>query len=257
MWRPIAQRKLGPSHAADNSPCQDSFLLDVVEGGASQSLVACVADGAGSAKYSDVGSEVVCRTIVECACAYLHAGGRIEELRRQDVLRWCDEARSRIQQEAVLRECEVRELASTLCAAIIGPATSCFFQIGDGAMILRKQGVYGVVFWPQSGEYANSTNFLTSPKYDSQLEFISTDTRCSDIALMTDGLERLALRFDSQTPHVPFFDPFFRAIRATKDYTGLNESLQAFLGSGPVRDRSDDDKTLILASFIDETEDAV
>jgi hypothetical protein len=253
VWRPIAQSMLGPSHAADNSPCQDSFSLHVVEDDASQTLVACVADGAGSAKFSDVGSSVVCGTIVENACAFFSAGGRIEELQRQDVLRWCDEARSRLQQEAALRSCEVRELASTLCAAIIAPGQSCFFQIGDGAMILRKHGVYGVVFWPQSGEYANSTNFLTSPKYDSQLEFISTDTRCSDIALMTDGLERLALRFDSQTPHVPFFEPFFRAIRAAKDYTGLNESLQTFLGSEPVRERSDDDKTLILASFIDET----
>lgn len=257
MWRPIAQRMLGPSHAADNSPCQDSFSIEVIAHAASQTLVACVSDGAGSAKYSDVGSDVVCRTVIECACAFLGAGGQIEQLDRQAVLRWCEEARSRILQEAVLRDCEVRELASTMCAAIIGPGASCFFQIGDGAMILRKHGVYGVVFWPQSGEYANSTNFLTSPKYDSQLEFISTDTRCSDIALMTDGLERLALRFDTQTPHVPFFDPFFRAIRAAKDYTGLNESLQAFLGSEPVRDRSDDDKTLILASFVDETKDTV
>ena len=248
---------LGPSHAADNSPCQDSFSIEVVENAAAQTLVACVSDGAGSAKYSDVGSDVVCRTIVGSACAFLNAGVQIAELQLQDVLRWCEEARARLMHEASLRECEVRELASTMCTAIVGPATSCFFQIGDGAMILRKQGVYGVVFWPQSGEYANSTNFLTSPKYDSQLEFISTDSRCSDIALMTDGLERLALRFDSQTPHVPFFEPFFRAIRAAKDYTGLNESLQTFLGSEPVRDRSDDDKTLILASFIDETEDAV
>lgn len=257
MWRPIAQRLLGPSHAADNSPCQDSFSVDVVEDDASQTLVACVSDGAGSAKFSDVGSDVVCRTIVERASAFLNAGGRIEELERKDVLLWCDDVRSCLQQEAAMRDCEVRELAATLCAAIVGPANSCFFQIGDGAMILRRQGVYGVVFWPQSGEYANSTNFLTSPKYDSVLEFVSTSSRCSDIALMTDGLERLALRFDGQTPHVPFFEPFFRAIRAAKDYTGLNESLQAFLGSGPVRDRSDDDKTLILASFVEETEDAV
>ena len=74
---------------------------------------------------------------------------------------------------------------------------------------------------------------------------------------MTDGLERLALRFDTQTPHVPFFDPFFRAIRAAKDYTGLNDALQTFLASEPVRERSDDDKTLILASFVNETENAV
>jgi hypothetical protein len=257
VWRPIAQSLLGPSHAADDSPCQDSNSVLVIEGEASQTLVACVADGAGSAKFSDVGSKIVCNTIVESASAFLNAGGNLDELERQDVLRWCETARTQIQQEAAVRNCEVRELASTLCAAIVAPARSCFFQIGDGAMILRRHGVYGVVFWPQSGEYANSTNFLTSPKYETQLEFVSIDTRCSDIALMTDGLERLALRFDSQTPHTPFFDPFFRALRATREYTGLNDALQTFLASEPVRERSDDDKTLILASFVDETEDAV
>jgi hypothetical protein len=223
-----------------------------------QTLVACVADGAGSAKYSDLGSAIICNTIVESASTFLNAGGSLDELQREDVLRWCEEARTRIQQEAGVRNCEVRELASTLCAAIVAPERSCFFQIGDGAMILRRNGVYGVVFWPQTGEYANSTNFLTSHQYDSQLEFISIETRCSDIALMTDGLERLALRFDTQTPHVPFFDPFFRAIRAAKEFTSLNDALQTFLASEPVRERSDDDKTLILASFVnEETENAV
>ena len=39
--------------------------------------------------------------------------------------------------------------------------------------------------------------------------------RCgfSDVALLTDGMERLALRFDSRTPHLPFFEPFFQALR--------------------------------------------
>ena len=250
MWRPIAQSLQGPSHAADDSPCQDSCAVRVVGDEADPTLVACVADGAGSAKFSDVGSNVACYTIVECAAAFMAAGGRLDRLERQDVLRWCGEVRQRIQDEATKLDCDVRALATTLCAAVVGPTCSCFFQIGDGAMILRRNGVYGVVFWPQSGEYANSTNFLTSPKFDSQLEFLSVDSPCSDIALLTDGLERLALRFDIQTPHVPFFEPFFRALRQTDDYTGLNQSLHTFLGSGSVRERSDDDKTLILASRI-------
>src|SRR5262249_11494427 len=103
---------------------------------------------------------------------------------------------------------------------------------------------------PQSGEYANSTNFITANNFDQRLEFVSTHAGFSDVALLTDGLERLALHFDSQTPHAPFFDPFFRALRATEDYQVLNEALAKFLASDSVRERSDDDKTLILASRI-------
>ncbi len=64
---------------------------------------------------------------------------------------------------------------------------------------------------------------------------------------MTDGLERIALKFDSQTPHTPFFDPLFRALRSTADVENMNEGLRGFLGSNSVQLRSDDDKTLILA----------
>ncbi len=253
MWRSIAQSVQGPSHVADDSPCQDSFSIRVFDAESGPALVACVADGAGSADHGEIGSAIVCNAIVECAEAFLIAGGNVDNLERQDVLRWCREARLQIEREAAQLKCEVRELATTLCAAIIAPASSCFFQIGDGAMILRHHGAYGVVFWPQSGEYANSTNFVTSQQFDSQLEFISVGTRCSDFALMTDGLERLALRFDTQTPHIPFFDPFFRALRAAEDHTTLNKALLDFLGGAQVRERSDDDKTLILASFVDDT----
>jgi hypothetical protein len=113
---------------------------------------------------------------------------------------------------------------------------------------LKRHGVYGVAFWPQSGEYANSTNFLPSPEFEQRLEFHSTTSQFSDIALMTDGLERLALRFDIRTPHGPFFEPLFRALRKSKDVGSLNEELRKFLTSDPVQSRSDDDKTLILAS---------
>lgn len=223
-----------------------------------QTLIACVADGAGSAKFSDAGSAIASQAIVERAAAFLEAGGKLPQLEKQDVLRWCEDVRGRIGREAADRNCETRSLATTICAALIAPDFACYFQIGDGVMVARRHGIYGVVFWPQSGEYANSTNFLTSPQYENHLEFVATDTVCSDVALMTDGLERLALRFDTQTPHVPFFEPFFHAIRAAEDYTGLNAALESFLASAPVRERSDDDKTLVLASLVDhEVENAV
>jgi hypothetical protein len=130
----------------------------------------------------------------------------------------------------------------------MGPAISYFVQIGDGAIILGNDTLYGVVFWPQSGEYANSTNFLTSDEYEQQLEFLATRSTCSNVALMTDGIERIALRFDIQTPHTPFFDPLFRALRSTADVDSLNEGLRGFLSSNSVQLRSDDDKTLVLAT---------
>lgn len=258
MWRLIAQSLQGPSHAKADLLCQDSHAVRLLGDIGNQTLVACVADGAGSAKHSDAGSAIASRAIVERASTFFDAGGKLSQLARQDVVHWCEEVRGQIEREATERNCEPRELATTICVAMVAPNFACFFQIGDGAIVVRRHGIYGVVFWPQSGEYANSTNFLTSPQFETYLDFIGTDAVCSDVALMTDGLERLALRFDSQTPHTPFFEPFFRTIRAAEDCTGLNAALESFLASAPVRERSDDDKTLVLASLINhEAENAL
>lgn len=248
MWRPIAQSLQGPSHLAENSPCQDSHGVHVFGEGPEQTLVACVADGAGSARFGQQGSEIACATIAENAKTHYATKARLDDLERDDIVRWCDDARQRIRFAAAGRDCNPRELATTLCAAIVSPNRSVFFQIGDGAMILGRDGLYGVVFWPQSGEYANSTNFLTADEYEKQLEFLATPTWPTDIALFTDGLERLALRFDIQTPHPPFFDPLFRALRTASDISRLSDDLRRFLGAESVQQRSDDDKTLILAS---------
>jgi hypothetical protein len=233
----------------EGSPCQDSHGVRQLGEAADGVILACVADGAGSAQFGDVGSTIACGTFIESAASYYALNGRFDGLCAADVLAWCEDARERIQKEATNRDCPTRELATTLCAAIVTPSCSCFFQIGDGAIILGSAGAYGVVFWPQSGEYANSTNFLTSDEYRKRLEFVTTTTsRFSDMALLTDGLERLALRFDNHTPFVPFFDPLFRALRNAEDVVGLNDGLRRFLQSDPVQSRSDDDKTLILAT---------
>jgi hypothetical protein len=247
VWRHIAQSLQGPSHLADGTPCQDNHLVEIVGEDARRALVACVADGAGSAKHSDVGSSTACQTVVKHAARFLEAHD-LSELQQEDVMLWCDDVRSQLKERATEQDCNLREFATTLCGAIVGAELSVFFQIGDGAIILGNESLYGIVFWPQSGEYANTTNFLTADEYHAQLEFIATTTRFSKVALMTDGIERLALQFDTQVPHVPFFDPLFRALRKTDDVTGLNEGLRGFLSSDSFHNRTDDDKTLVLAT---------
>jgi hypothetical protein len=59
---------------------------------------------------------------------------------------------------------KAQDFACTLLAAVIGQNQSVFFQLGDGAMVQSLAGekdLYHCICWPQQGEYANSTNFLT------------------------------------------------------------------------------------------------
>ena len=232
---------------ADGTPCQDSSRVCAFEGNAAGTLVACVADGAGSAKFSETGSLIVCNAVVESVDAFLNSGGKVACLNASDVLAWCDLARSRIEEEANAREGRAADFATTICTAILSPGGACFFQIGDGAIVLRSGGISGVVFWPESGEYINTTTFLTSKEYRERLQVFVTDRTYSEVALFTDGIERIALRFDSQTPHPPFFDPLFQALATLDDWQKLGDNLEQFLKSESVSNRSDDDKSLILA----------
>jgi hypothetical protein len=247
VWRHIAQSLQGPSHVKDGTPCQDSHRVRIHGEGLKSTLVACVGDGAGSAKHSAIGSAIACDTILDHATRFLEAHS-LADLKLDDVLLWCDDFRSRIKLEAEQAESTPRDFATTLCAAIINSDVAVFFQIGDGAIIIGNGSIYGIVFWPQSGEYANATNFLTGDDYQQKLEFVSTTCRFNKLAVMTDGLERLALKFDVQVPHTPFFDPLFRALASTSDLPGLNDGLRSFLGSDSIHNRTDDDKTLVLAT---------
>lgn len=251
-WRFIVRSVQGESHTAEGTPCQDSSQVRVLDGKAAGALVACVADGAGSARHSAVGSLVACNAIVECADAYLAIHDSIAEVVADDIIEWCDTARRRIDEEAAARESQSAQFATTLCAAVLTPRGSCFFQIGDGAIVLRGGGAYGAVFWPESGEYINTTTFLTSKEYRDRLRLYVTEQAYDTVALLTDGIERIALRFDTQTPHPPFFEPLFQAMRGLTDWQALGDQLEQFLRSKSVCNRSDDDKTLILAAKIDD-----
>jgi hypothetical protein len=250
-WRHISRSVQGESHVADGTPCQDSSRVRALDGKAAGTLVACVADGAGSAKHSATGSLAACNAVVESVDAFLEADGKITNLEAKNALDWVDLARSRIEEEAFARDARPTDFAATICVAIMSPQGSCFFQIGDGAIVLRSSGVSGVVFWPESGEYVNTTTFITSKEYRDRLKFYVTDRTYEQVALFTDGIERIALRFDSLTPHPPFFDPLFQALGTLEDWQSLGDNLEQFLKSESVCKRSDDDKTLILATRID------
>jgi hypothetical protein len=75
-----------------------------------------------------------------------------------------------------------------------------------------------------------------------------------DVACFTDGLERLALRFDTREVHGPFLSPMLSALRHHKNPDELFASLSEFLNSEKVNERTDDDKTLILATRIENVE---
>jgi hypothetical protein len=107
-----------------------------------------------------------------------------------------------------------------------------------------------LVFWPEAGEYANMTRFITDPDALEHVRSVVTDAAPDEIAVFTDGIQRLALDFRAVAVHAPFFAPMMAVLRQQPpDECALLEAqLAAFLDSPKVNSRTDDDKTLVLAS---------
>jgi hypothetical protein len=148
---------------------------------------------------------------------------------------------------------EARDFACTLLAAIAEPERAAFLQIGDGAIVVGRPMApdeYACVFWPQRGQYANQTFFATESTASQPLAFERYDELIDEVSLFTDGLQHLVLHEATQTAHAPFFRNVFTPMRGELPgrSEGLSAALASFLDSARVNRRTDDDKTLILAT---------
>jgi hypothetical protein len=147
----------------------------------------------------------------------------------------------------------VREFACTLMIAVVGLDASAFLQVGDGAMVVREEGDDGwsYVFWPQHGEYINSTNFVTSPDASKVMEFARPVRRIESFSCFSDGIESLVLHYATKTVHDPFFNAMMEPVRASTSIgvdDALSESLVRYLSADRVCNHTDDDKSLVLAT---------
>lgn len=244
-WKLLLDSVVGTSHAQTNLPCQDYASGRMLDAG---TIVLVCADGAGSASRSQFGSRFVCTGLLNIIATALEGGLALKDVSRERVVDWHATIRRRLSLEACRENLDLREFASTVLTAIVGPAQALFSHIGDGVIVYGEGDGYKTPFWPQQGEYANTTYFLTGSDFEDQLAFEGIDRQIDEVALLTDGLQSLALHYASRSVHSPFFQPMFTALRDTGDPDELREPLKAFMNSPAVNSRTDDDKTLVLAT---------
>ncbi len=248
-WRVIRASVQGTSHAKTGQPCQDSS--SVGKNAPDGMLVAAVADGAGSAELSADGSRIAACAATRSAAGLLRLHthpvyeGVLEEILQESI----HSARKELEAEAQRRNRPLRDFATTLVVAICAPEITGAAQIGDGAMVTSggSEG-YTLFSAPQRGEYANTTNFITSDNWQDSLEIATRRGGVSRLAMFTDGIQSIALNAASgNAPHAPFFDPLFNWAEKQEDTDAAGNGLAAFLSSPRVTARADDDLTLLLA----------
>ncbi len=237
MWKLVHGSVRGTSHAATDQPCQDFCAGKHAD----STVAAACSDGAGSADLSHLGSKSAVERFMDVATPSESAPERAA------IEAWVDAARERVLEEAATQGVVPRRLACTLLVAIVGDGWATFAQIGDGVIVFNGDAGYELAFWPDNGEYANTTRFLTDDDYRKHLRIEVVTRQVSELAVMTDGLQMLALDFKGARVHDRFFEPLFRTVRNNANEEALRTSLLEFMDSKRVNERTDDDKTLLLA----------
>lgn len=253
VWRYVVATSIGTSHVKQDLSCQDYAKCIVTpDRNNAPVLIAVVSDGAGSAENSHIGSEIACALFTEVAAAYL-AKNTAATIDCTITQAWLQKIREAIQQRAESDKKRPRDYACTFLAVITSQDYAAYVQIGDGAIVVSggEELDWGWIFWPQRGEFANTTFFLTDDAALERVCFEATDKPPLEVALFTDGIEPLVLEYATQTAFAPFYDKMFPPVRAAT-VEGLNNDLSSFLekylASPSVCDRTDDDKSLILAT---------
>ena len=268
MWRVAAASCAGTAHLEHNTPCQDAHRFAVVDiAGHGSVFIGVVSDGAGSARYSDRGAWQVCESAISHMVAALEATAQIlidsqasslPPPRLPVLADLGTQLVDRIQQDlaklAIQTGCTIDDLAATMLVCVATPAASWFAQRGDGVMVVKDAGShsYEWVFWPENGEVVNETTFVTASDWATQFACTRRGP-VTDVALLSDGMQSLALRLAAKEVHEPFFTGLFSPIRVAAAYDPalLSDQLKLHLSSPRVNARTNDDKTLVLACDFD------
>jgi len=251
IWRIVQASSTGTSHIKHGEVCQDECLAGVFDAPDGEGyFLGLVSDGAGSALHGGRGASITCEAgsvvIEQWACE----STSLSELTPEAVTSWVVAIRQRIGQAAEAEGLTSRDFACTLLGAVVGTNTAAFFQVGDGAIVIGDGDDFSPVFWPETGEYANMTYFVTDEDALGHLRVEISLSPPEEVAMFSDGLQRLALVYESQTAYTPFFEPMFRTLRKADlaACNTLSDQLARFLSSPKVNERTDDDKTLVLAT---------
>lgn len=244
-WRWAAASVIGTSHIRNGDRLQDAYAVSVI---GDDSIFAVVSDGAGSAKFGAFGASLTCRFLSVRFREWLRENS---ELPSDELLsNWIDELRDQISTIADRRESKPRQFASTLAAILISPNEVLTLHIGDSAVVARNGEEWDVLCWPENGEYASSTYFVTDEP-SARMNIARQPRKHNAFALFSDGVGDLALAHQEQAAHPQFFEPMMRPVDAAEDQgrlSDLSTKLVTYLAGPSVCERTDDDKTLVLIS---------
>jgi len=239
-----------PKRSITGTPCEDVGLVEAHVNAAKQEiLLAVVSDGAAGASKAKVGAEIVSSTLQRILRSWVTDSRSVSEVTRHCLEMWIKQAQDAVAKDAVTRGLDPFQYSCTLLLVVAGPDCSVYAQIGDGAIVIGDGAAFQYVFWPESGEYNNITYFVTDKDALDHLQMQIHNGEPKSIAVFSDGIEQVLLRFQTRTVRSDIFKLLFE--RLAKEAPGYSEGvaneLDGLLRTPAILARIYDDRTLIVA----------
>ncbi len=213
-------------------------------------LAAIVCDGAGSAARAAEGAQTACHHFL----AFVQTSPAPTDGEADPAL-WAAELLAALQdtiaQTATASGDPAEAYACTLLVACAGERGTVFLQVGDGAIAYRAEpaGPWRLATRPRRGEFANETTFITAQHPIRHASVVRISGGVQAFALMSDGVEFLAIQQARLEPHAAFFDHVMAGMGPGEGEDEAHSRwLAGFLASDAVNRRTDDDKTLVLVT---------
>jgi hypothetical protein len=250
MWKTLAQSVQGTAHRQSGQACQDCCAARQIDLATETVLILVCSDGADSAALSQIGARLACDTIADVVTGELQRTRKLPVILLDRVMNWLRQVHKVLDTEAEWRHVDAQQLACTLLLAVVGQSGAAFGQVGEGAIVVWQDGQYRNVFWPPSDQQLVTHQLVTDPQFESFLAFTWRETPVDEVALLTGGLRELGADFRDPQAGEPFFGPLLQLLRKQAQPEALLGALCELLESPAVVERTDQDKTAILATRV-------
>lgn len=278
-WIVVGASVQGSGHISMNLPCQDSSSYKYIGDGWG---IAIVADGAGSAKHSQVGSSIAVQRGLFHFEKLISANNWMQSNQLPTDIQWNKNSyqtlkvlHDEIKKFSEQKNVDYKSLSSTIIVVIHAPKGLLVCHIGDGRAGYRdSQGEWHSIITPHKGEEANQTIFIPSDFWDVPYFELSgvlvpearvITAPITAFTLMSDGCEKTSWEcnlFNAETqkyydPNLPSKRFFNSVVDSLKEFRNNNVSLdemskkwEIFLcGGNNSFKKESDDKSMIVGTL--------
>lgn len=175
-------RLTGISHKKKKTICQDFFTFKKIE----DVMIAAVADGLGSNKHSDFGSNIAATAAVDYCAKKINKSMSDDDI-LSEICASFDFAWQAVDNSARSQEYNVSECNTTLSLAVFINGEVYYGHVGDsGIFAFFEDGTIAPVTMPQKGREKNQTYPLANNRH--KWEFVKVEKKAVALLLCTDGI---------------------------------------------------------------------